>query len=414
MAATLRSRLARIREASSRPRVAERSDQAPGPAQDRGEGRGPPPGSWREAGGGLWHRLCEPSGVACPERAGLPLGVFSRRLAGLEASAYRTLFFDLETTGLSGGAGTVAFLAALGRYREDGVFVVNQYFMDDFPAEPALLECIEAELSGAEAVVTYNGASFDLPLYAVRRAMHGLSLPARPPHADAVHAARRLYRGRLPDCSLGSLEAELLGLVRVGDIPGAQVPEAWFEYLRSGKSDRLSLVFEHNARDVASLAGLAWAMVGAASGELRLPVSDPVGLAELQSRLDPALAEATLKACLGSADGRAARSLARLYGKAGRRDERLGLAPFLPNDAAGLYAKSLHAERQRGDLGEALRYAERASEAYRASGGPGARGLSASRIAMAERAERKAERLRRALASSTGREGDDDSSTERP
>lgn len=286
----------------------------------------------------------------------------------------------------------MAFLAALGRYRHGGGFEVAQYFMDDFPAEPALLDRLGADLGAAEAVFTYNGASFDMPLYATRRAMNGLPPGLPRSHADAVHAARLLYRGRLPDCSLRSLEGEVLGLFREGDIPGAEVPEAWFDYLRRGRSDRLELVFSHNARDVASLAGLVAAIYAvAALGSEGLGGADPVGLAELQARLDPAAAEATLKGQLGTDDGRAARRLARLYGRAGRRAERLGLAPYLPDDAAGLYAKSIHAEKALGDRDAALGYALRAAEAYREGARQG-RG-NVTRLAMAERAERKAERL---------------------
>ncbi len=340
--------------------------------------------------------------MAPPPREALRLGLFSPRLAGREASAYGSVFFDLETTGLSGGAGTVAFLAALGRYREGGDFEATQYFMDDFPAEPALLERLGADLGAAEAVFTYNGASFDLPLYATRRAMNGLAPAAPSAHADAVHAARLLYRGRLPDCSLRSLEAEVLGLVREGDIPGAEVPEAWFDYLRRGRSERLGLVFSHNALDVASLAGLVSSIYAvAALGSEGLGGADPVGLAELQARLDPAAAEATLRGQLGLDDGRAARRLARLYGRVGRSSERLGLAPYLPDDAAGLYAKSIHAEKALGDREAALGYALRAAAAYRE--GVRLRPGNATRLAMAERAERKAERLAARLAASRPR-----------
>ena len=50
----------------------------------------------------------------------------------------RTLFLDTETTGLSGGTGTVAFLTGIG-YFEDDSFVVEQDFMRDYPEEGPML-----------------------------------------------------------------------------------------------------------------------------------------------------------------------------------------------------------------------------------------------------------------------------------
>ena len=48
------------------------------------------------------------------------------------------LFLDTETTGLSHGAGTVAFLVGIGFFDEGG-FVVRQYLMRDYDEEAALL-----------------------------------------------------------------------------------------------------------------------------------------------------------------------------------------------------------------------------------------------------------------------------------
>ncbi len=59
----------------------------------------------------------------------------------------RTIFIDLETTGLSGGAGTVAFLVGLGFF-DLGAFQVRQFLLTSHAAERALLaavsECFEA------------------------------------------------------------------------------------------------------------------------------------------------------------------------------------------------------------------------------------------------------------------------------
>src|SRR5438552_4878211 len=55
-----------------------------------------------------------------------------------EVVAERILYLDTETTGLSGGTGTYAFLVGIGHF-VDGGFRLRQYFQTDFGQEPALL-----------------------------------------------------------------------------------------------------------------------------------------------------------------------------------------------------------------------------------------------------------------------------------
>lgn len=51
-----------------------------------------------------------------------------------DISPENLLFLDTETTGLHGGAGTVAFLVGIGRF-EKGQFTVRQYLMRDYDEE---------------------------------------------------------------------------------------------------------------------------------------------------------------------------------------------------------------------------------------------------------------------------------------
>src|SRR5688500_11056118 len=73
----------------------------------------------------------------------IPLEV-AAALASLTPAAY----FDTETTGLSTGAGTVIFMAAVGRV-EDARVTVRQFLLPDYPYEPALLRALAADLATA-------------------------------------------------------------------------------------------------------------------------------------------------------------------------------------------------------------------------------------------------------------------------
>lgn len=166
-------------------------------------------------------------------------------------------FIDTETTGLAGGSGTYAFLVGAGRFEGDG-FRLTQFFMRDPADEPALLEALEAFLAPCEALVSFNGKSYDLPLLQARYITNGTPFPwPDTAHLDLLHLARRLWRQRLPSRALGYLEEHVLGQTRTGeDTPGWMIPQLYFDYLRSGDARPLKGVFYHNAMDILSLAVL--------------------------------------------------------------------------------------------------------------------------------------------------------------
>ena len=102
---------------------------------------------------------------------------FFRFLGGRESLAgfdpLKAVYIDTETTGLAGGAGTYAFLVGAGFFEEDE-FVVRQYFMPEPGDERDLLERFAGDFRNCQAVVTFNGARFDLPLLYTRFVMQGL------------------------------------------------------------------------------------------------------------------------------------------------------------------------------------------------------------------------------------------------
>ncbi len=187
-----------------------------------------------------------------PEPTGLDLRV-PLDGSGERVPLSQCLFVDCETTGLSGGAGTVAFLTSVGQVTEQG-FRVDQYFLSDPAEEAGKLDQLWQRFETAGALVTYNGASFDLPLLEGRFHFWRLEPSFRElPHFDLLWPTRAIFRQRIGECSLSNVEARLLKFARVEDLPGAEVPEVYFQYLRDGHSPRLHAVFEHNRLDVVSL-----------------------------------------------------------------------------------------------------------------------------------------------------------------
>src|SRR5688572_588833 len=180
-----------------------------------------------------------------------------RELDGFDLA--RAVFLDTETTGLAGGTGTAAFLVGVG-FLDGDHFRVRQYFMRDYPEEAAMLRGLADDLRGFNRLVTYNGRTFDAPLLESRYRLNREPYPlADWAHLDLLHPARRLWKERLDSCRLQFLETELLGVHRYGDVPGADIPRIYFDYVRSRGRDARALagVLEHNRLDVLSLAALA-------------------------------------------------------------------------------------------------------------------------------------------------------------
>lgn len=191
------------------------------------------------------------------------------------------VFFDLETTGLNGGAGTQAFLVGCGWFERDASFATRQFLLTRYADERPMLDTVAAELAGAGTLVTFNGKSFDAPMLETRYLFHRLSWNGRElPHLDVLHPARRFWtragspKGRrytgattasgaqpfrhapTDSCSLVALEKQVLGVRRSGDVPGIEIPRRYFQFVRSGDARPLTAVLAHNRFDLLSLAAL--------------------------------------------------------------------------------------------------------------------------------------------------------------
>ncbi|MGB7219160.1 MAG: ribonuclease H-like domain-containing protein [Vicinamibacterales bacterium] len=225
--------------------------------------------------GGSW-RLCHESSCFVVERKQEPstrhgrdtVGTIAYKLAdgsaevalltGGGAAGPPFLFFDLETTGLSGGAGTHAFLVGCGWFDADGAFLTRQFLLTRYADERELLAAVAGEMALAGALVSFNGKSFDAPVLETRYLFHRLEwMGASLPHIDVLHPARRFWGSSAREsCSLTALERDILDARRVDDVPGFEIPGRYFQFVRSGDARPLVDVLEHNRLDLLSLAGL--------------------------------------------------------------------------------------------------------------------------------------------------------------
>jgi uncharacterized protein YprB with RNaseH-like and TPR domain len=166
------------------------------------------------------------------------------------------LQFDTETTGLSGGTGTRAFMIGAADW-PDHRLRVRQLFLTTMAAESAMLRTFALWLHPDTVLVSYNGRCYDSPLLATRYRLARLDNPlADLRHLDLLFPVRRRYRGVWENCRLATIERQLLGVIREDDLPGSEAPQAWRDYLRGGSSRNFRRVVEHNDQDLRSLSAL--------------------------------------------------------------------------------------------------------------------------------------------------------------
>ncbi|MDR2514839.1 MAG: ribonuclease H-like domain-containing protein [Christensenellaceae bacterium] len=276
-------------------------------------------------------------------------------------------FIDVESTGLSRGAGTTAFEIGIGRIR-GGKMELTQLYMRDYDEEEDLLRSAAECLKGAELLVSFNGKSFDLPMLRARMVMNRLPPGFTGlPHLDLLHGARRLYKLRLKQCNLGRLEEIILGAPRQDDIPGALIPGIWAAFLKNGDLEPILRVLEHNERDVFSMALLLRELLKAQADPTAQRHAEDIysaGLA-LERAGRPREAERCYAFTLsGGTRLLSGLALSRLYRRQGRLDENIAHLQALSDGQGGEnFARVELAkiyEHKKRDYAQALRLTEEA------------------------------------------------------
>ncbi len=234
-------------------------DASPGAAGPGGFGDADPrfPG-WNREGEFLYRRRLH--------FPGLGVEAWPEPVSPSAGSAEELVFYDTETTGLSGGAGSMIFLFG-GAWCEGRDLEVEQLFLSDFPGEPEFLDAVRRLLERYRLFVSYNGKTFDSHLLKSRFLMNRVEWDPGP-QLDLLHHARRLWKAVTGECNLRVIEAQILGFVREVDVASEDIPLVWHSFLRTGRPGSLPLVFDHNVMDITSLARMYAVMGRLLGGDL--------------------------------------------------------------------------------------------------------------------------------------------------
>ena len=159
-------------------------------------------------------------------------------------------FMDIETLGLSN---VPLILIGVAEIKKDKI-ITSQYFLRRIYEEPAAIEAYLSHLDEDSVHVTFNGKSFDVPFIRNRCLYNRVRLDYRLPHLDLMYFAKNLWSDNLPNCRLQTIEKELFGIERQGDVPGQFIPGYYNTYISQDNIGPIVTIIEHNRQDIVSLA----------------------------------------------------------------------------------------------------------------------------------------------------------------
>ncbi len=171
--------------------------------------------------------------------------------------AAKTVFFDIETTGLSPRQSHLYLIGAIGCV--DGQWVLRQWFAEKPSEEPILLRAFSDFLqeTGAEALCHYNGDTFDLPYLRRKSTFHDLPCPVDSLQSLDLYRRLRPFRHMLGTSSFRQKDAErCIGLCRDDEMSGGELISVYQDYLRTASADGLRLLLLHNHDDLLGLTGI--------------------------------------------------------------------------------------------------------------------------------------------------------------
>ena len=165
-------------------------------------------------------------------------------------------FMDIETKGLSNVPIILIGVAEI----KGNKIISSQYFLRDYTEEAGIIDAYLSHLDEDSVHVTFNGKTFDLPFIKNRCRYNRIQANLDLPHLDLMYFAKNLWGENLPNCQLQTIEKEMFGIERIGDVPGQYIPGYWDTYFEKDNIGPVVPIIEHNAQDIISLASFLYKM----------------------------------------------------------------------------------------------------------------------------------------------------------
>lgn len=168
----------------------------------------------------------------------------------------KIIALDIETTGLDSSNNSIILVGILDLFGDNDF---RQFFCDNLSMEKALLEFLIEHVENTDIIVTYNGASFDIPFINKRFAKFGIdyAIPAHK-NLDLYKILRSTYiKSLLPDMKQKTMEA-FAGIndTRKDKISGYESVLKYLEFLKNGSAILKEEILLHNKDDIIQLTQL--------------------------------------------------------------------------------------------------------------------------------------------------------------
>lgn len=161
----------------------------------------------------------------------------------------KTLFFDIETTGLSKKYHSIYLIGCM--FVNHTNIIIRQYFCDTTSEENIILDEFVKFCSGYDILISFNGDTFDLPFIEERLQLYALSSPFEDKaKIDLYKIAKKLKHWlKLPNLKQKNIE-HALGYIRSDIYTGGELIEEYFLYEKEPTPERLSRLIQHNYDDM--------------------------------------------------------------------------------------------------------------------------------------------------------------------
>ena len=193
--------------------------------------------------------------ILCQENINIDKGFFPEEMC-LED----TLFFDIETTGLSPGNSRVFLIGIITKDMEDPFPVLLQFLEEENTEneEKALLKAFSAFTQKKKYLVHFNGSSFDVPYLSHRCRYLGLEQSfSSLTQIDLYRELTRFPRffSQMPDHKQKSYE-NLMGYPRTDQLSGKEMINFYQIYVKSKDIKIQNMLFLHNRDDLKGMLSL--------------------------------------------------------------------------------------------------------------------------------------------------------------
>lgn len=173
-----------------------------------------------------------------------------------KADPDRTLFFDIETTGLAPSNSAVYLIGAVYRTAEHG-WQLTQWFSDSLSSEQEILRAFFAFAANYSLLIHYNGDGFDLPFLKNCASQYHLADPLTEMESLDLYRTVRPYRKLFGTERMNQKSMEkFLGIDRADRFSGAELISVYNAYVSAREQQNLELLLLHNEEDVTGLTAL--------------------------------------------------------------------------------------------------------------------------------------------------------------